>query len=256
VREEPASRTDARSSRPFPRASDRVVSATGPTRTWSRSPRATFQPRTDARLPIRARPMRGRLDYGSAPRCPLCVPNRGTGGSPGCPFRTRSGRLTRGSDCPWSSDPAVLTTLLQCRRKEKQAFRMGDCREAARGRVAGGGRQILEVSDRPHVTLSEKPALATSISRTNTGSGLRATARPLTGPTRRRLNVTSRLRFGAQHGQATFWRWNGHWSLWQMTDAHYPGLPRTTRGEHGLCSWQARRSRVRVNGPPTPLGCR
>ena len=65
-------------------------------------------------------------------------------------------RRTSRSDCLWSSDPAVLTTLLQWPRKEQQAFRTGDCREAARGRVAGGGRQILEVSDRPHATLSAR----------------------------------------------------------------------------------------------------
>jgi hypothetical protein len=35
---------------------------------------------------------------------------------------------------------------------------------------------------------------------------------------------------------------SGHWSLWQMTDADYPRLPRTMRGEHGLCSRHARRS--------------
>jgi hypothetical protein len=35
---------------------------------------------------------------------------------------------------------------------------------------------------------------------------------------------------------------SGHWSSWQMTGADYPRLPRTMRGEHGLCSRHARRS--------------
>jgi hypothetical protein len=48
----------------------------------------------------------------------------------------------------------------------------------------------------------------------------------------------------------------GRWSLWQMADGDYPRVARTMRSEHGLQSRRARRSRVRVNRPPTPLRCR
>jgi hypothetical protein len=47
----------------------------------------------------------------------------------------------------------------------------------------------------------------------------------------------------------------GHWSSCRMTEADYPRLARTMRGEHGLYSRQACRSRVRVNRAPTPLWC-